>query len=509
MQIVTPEMPKERVGFLIPRWTEGREPVVQGIPFRCLTVAGALHGAGYEVVFFDQELDFDRCDRSEELRTALAGVRIAFVWMNELDPLLQARNSFAFAQHLKAWWPEIRVAVGGEFVSICPPEFLQIDSQIDFWLQGYGEESAVELVEAVRGERSLEDVSGLVWKNGAHRANAVRTPARIRPEQTALYRLLDLSEHAQRGGIFGNDEPTFHLGTARGCAKRCRFCYWHNHRLSFLPPEEIVDLARHLRERYGVRQFHLAELDFLSHPQRAFAMARLWKAALPDCRWFTLVSPIDAIRLDDEQWDLLAAGGCAKLELGTESGSAHALQILGKRHDPLDPLRINERLLRRGIHAMHNFVFGFPGERTVDRRESLRLIEKLRQLDGDRITFTFRFYQPTWANPLGEEALATVPDLPKTIDELERYRPFYGAEETHAMKWLAEADEKRVKQLVYYYLPIATSKLRHGHLWRRALYRLLRKAAQWRLRSGAFAWPLDRRMYRALLGEPLDNTFTP
>ena len=112
------------------------------------------------------------------------------------------------------------------------------------------------------------------------------------------------------------------------------FCYWRNHTPALYDAEAIVDLAAFVRERYGVRQFHFGELDFFGNRARVLRVTDAWKRRLPDAVWFALASPVDAARFDDADWDRLAAGGCRKIEFGSEAGSRSGLHAIGKRHHP-------------------------------------------------------------------------------------------------------------------------------------------------------------------------------
>jgi radical SAM superfamily enzyme YgiQ (UPF0313 family) len=494
------------VGFVVPRWNDRPDPQVQGLPFRALPVAGALYHAGFEVVFCDQDRDLDRAGGWDELLARLAPCRLALFWLADFEPLLQITNLLRIAARLKDRFPALRLAAGGEILSVLPLESLDTSGPIDFFLRGYGEAGAPLLVEAVRGRAPFEDVPGLVWTARTRRYNPEPLAERIRSEHLAPYRLLDLSGWIQRGGIFGNGLGTLLVGSGRGCAKRCDFCYHRNHRLSVLSARELVDLVALLRERTGVRQFHLAELDFLASRERALELARRWRERLPDSTWFALASVVDGIRLGEAELALLAEGGCRKLELGTESGSGRVLRSMGKRHAPEDALELSRRLLRQGIVPMHNFLFGTVGETEADRRESFNLIRRLLELD-ERVVLTFRIYQPLWETPMGEAALARSPGYPRRIDELLAHRHEYGEEDRHAMGWLDAAVERRIKQMVFHDLPLAASRLEVSGRVPRWAYRTLRDRARARVSEGAAAGPLERWLYRRLVARTLDHTF--
>ncbi len=497
-----------RVGFVVPCFYDGPEPYSPGIPFRSLPVATALERAGHEVVYFEQKR-FGR-PLNEGLPgflEAIGGAPVVFIWQTDLTPMQQTAHTFEIARAVKERHPGVAVAAGGAFVHLCTPEVLAEETPVDYWIRGYGEEACVDLVDAILGRRGFDGISGLTWLNGGQRANDVHLRQRLKPEHVTFYETLDLEPYVQRGGIFGNEEKTLIVGSGRGCAKGCAFCYHAGQEPSLLPPETIVSIAARARRDHGVKQFHLAEFDFLTNRHRALALARLWRDALPDCRWYTLCSPIDAIRLTDAEWDVLAAGGCAKLEIGAEPGSKAMLDAIGKKHDPDDPYRIATRMLSHGITPMVNFIFGLLGEKETDRRASLGLIRRIHRLAPGRIHFTFRLFQPVWATPMGDAAIARTPGYPRRLSDVLTYRAGFGDESERAMMWLEPEDEARVKRMIFYYLPIAVSVPEIPSGWRHRLYVLLRAAARLRIALGYFGLGADRWLYRRCVSQALPTTY--
>jgi radical SAM superfamily enzyme YgiQ (UPF0313 family) len=218
---------------------------------------------------------------------------------------------------------------------------------------------------------------------------------------------------------------------------------------------------------------------------------------------------VDADRFTEAEWDRLAAGGCAKLELGTESGSARLLRRLGKLHDVDAPLRVTRRALARGIRTMHNFLFGVTGETEADRRASLRLIRTLHRLDPERVCFAFRLFQPCWGTALGESAIAALEAFPRSLAEVPPYRARFADPDSHTLTWLTDEEDRRVKRLVFHDLPLVTSRPPFDSALERWAFRALRLAARARLRVGSLDLGLDRWLYRRLIRRSLDNTYAP
>lgn len=498
-----------RVALLVPRWTDACEREPQGVPFRSFTLGGAFLAAGYEVVFFDQEHDLDRRDRFDEFTDELDGCLAAFIWLNEMYPSNQCHNLDRLAARLKRSRPAMPVIAGGEFLTVCPPDFLDVETPVDFFLRGYGEAPGLRLLERLAAGLAVDDVPGLVWRDraGVLRHNPPPAEPDFVPEYLALYRRLDLSCYVQTGGVFGNDRPTLTLATGRGCTKGCRFCAWSRHPSRILGATETFELMVDLRDRYGVLQFHLGELDFFMSPTRALALARLIKERAPDLVWFALGSPIDLVKLSDADWDLLRDGGLRKVEMGSESASPDLLRHIGKRHVAEDIFVVSRQMISRGIVPMQNFLFGFPGETHADRRDSLRMIERLARLSIECHHFTYRYYQPVWGTGLGDLALAHDVDRPRRLDAWLADRARYVDESARTMPWLPVADEREVKELVNFVLPLATSRQVFRSRFRRLLYALLRARARARVRRASRGWGLSRRLYERVLARRLDQTY--
>lgn len=511
MDVLRPESGPSigRVALLVPRWTPREQAEPQGTPFRCFALGAGFLEAGLEVVFFDQEHDLDRVDRTEAFYRELDGCTAAFIWMNEAYPSNQWRNAHLLSAGIKAAQPDLPVVVGGEFITLCPPSFFDIDHPADYFLIGYGERSGVALVEHLDAGTAPNDVPGLVWRDeaGVLRHTPADRAAHYPSNFDALYRMLDMTVYAQHGGVFGNGLTTLTIGTGRGCVKRCGFCVWSNHPAKLRDADEIFGLMRTLHERTGVSQFHIGELDFFTSRSRALDLAARIADANADFLWYALGSPVDLREFSDEEWDRLHAGGLRKVEMGSESGSTRMLRVIGKAHDPDDIVAITEKLLARGIAPMNNFLFGAPGETHDDRVATLRVIDRLLAMSFEDNHLTYRHYQPGLMTELGASCVEHAPETPDRADTWVEERAHYDDERRRTMPWLPVDDERELKRLINHDLPLATSQLVFPSRMRRWLYAKLRDRAQQSLRRGAPTRPLDRWLYERFVGTPLDRTY--
>ena len=77
------------------------------------------------------------------------------------------------------------------------------------------------------------------------------------------------------------------------------------------------------------------------------------------------------------------------------------------------------------------------------------------------------------------------------------------------MPWLDEADERKIKRMVQYALPLSMSRIPFPGKTERFIYRGLRWFAGFRLRRDFWAGGLDERIYRRFLGRTLSETYRP
>lgn len=479
MQVLSPTVPERaRVVFFVPLWLP-RDCSPCGMPWRALPVLSALAEHGFRVTFFNEEQD--GCD-GPEIERALSACDGVIAWSVELSPGAQIPGLLSFLRLTEQVGPACTL-VGGGFFTLFSEERLKVE-HANLVIRDFGPDGVVE---------PLEQLLGLAPHEG---------PPAGRTFSPLALRALDLEPYVRAEPVlFGNTDRALQLPTGFGCAKHCGFCMWEQTKVRLMMAADMVDLIVECKERYQLRQFLFGELDFFTSIPRAMDVAQGLCDRRADIRWFTLVSLQDVMRMTDEQLDMIARSGCHILEVGTEAGSLGGLRRIGKPFGPDDAIVETRRLLDRGIIPLHNIIVGAVGETREERRATLKLVRKLRALD-ERVTFSFRTYQPVPTTTMGEEALKTMPPLPETLGAILEYR----LETGRSMPWLTRRDELEATALADHYLPLGYDDvLQAGRpsLLRRAL----RVAARARTRTGVFGWPVDRRLFDRFETVGLKDTF--
>lgn len=473
-----------RIVLFVPRWLPA-DASPSGLPYKVFPVLSSLAGHGFQVDFFTEV--HDSLD-TRQLRATLLACDGAVVWCPELNPGVQVPGVIRFLEIAREVAPAATRVAGGGFFYLLPERTRRLDGLADVVLTDHGVPSVA---------RCLAERRGVLATSQNGRTMALDPYALLELDLRPFFR--------EESMLFGNADPSLQIPTGFGCAKHCDFCFYEETNPQLMPATQLVDLIDALSARYGLRQFLFGELDFFASRKRVVDVARRLVDRQIDIRWFALVSVGDIERLSDADLDLVAESGCHVLEIGTEVGSTSALHRIGKRFEIGAAVRSAERLLTREIVPLHNMMFGFVGETARDRRDTLAVIRRLRSLSS-RVRFNFRVYQAAPNTTMGAEALRLLPEFPDTFWGLLSYR--MEMEDGRAMPWLSPSEEREVKFLAHYVLPLAYDDSLHqgSPSWTR---RALRHVAAARCRLGMFRLPADRKIFERVERVGLAGTFLP
>ncbi len=169
--------------------------------------------------------------------------------------------------------------------------------------------------------------------------------------------------------------PVVPAALGRGCPwRRCTFCPDHLHARH--RPCDAGGLERWLRavaRRFpGGAMLHLTD-SALPVPFLLRVARTIRREELP-LRWHGFVR-VERTLADEGVAAELAAGGCALLQLGVESGSRWMLRRMGKGHTPELAARVLRATAAAGIRNQVYLLFGMPGETDEHRERTLDLVE--------------------------------------------------------------------------------------------------------------------------------------
>lgn len=295
------------------------------------------------------------------------------------------------------------VVVGGPHISACTNDVTE-DQNIDVLVVGEGEETFVELVQALKNGKGLSGIAGTAWRvNDTMEWGPLRAPiAELDSIPFPAWDLIDIDLYARFGRAGNIKRGRFlPLFTSRGCPYQCYYC--HNlFGKSFRSRSagNVVEEIRQIVEKYGVTDIEVYDDIFNLDLDRAKAICQgLVELNLS----LSLAFPngVRADQLDHELVKLLAAAGTTNLAVAVETASQRLQKRIGKN---LNLERVKQAISwadEAGIVTNGYFMLGFPGETSEEIRQTISYAETT-----DLFFASFFIVTPYPGTPLWDETMS-------------------------------------------------------------------------------------------------------
>lgn len=278
---------------------------------------------------------------------------------------------------IKKYQPNTKVVVGNSVAGASPEVFLR-HAPADVAISGEGEYTCLEVLNAFRDGKGLNEVAGIAYRNG--NGEIVRNPRRkackidelpmINWDFFEVDRYLATSKGKLAWGVADEDSIAMPVSTARGCINKCTFChyvFWHDP-YRFRSPESVLAEVRRNIERYGARFINFwDDLSFASFPQ----VERMTDAILASGLQFNWSASIRTDLLGDPAKPYekrlavarkMKEAGCTTVGFSLESGNKDILAMMKKRVKVEYFSEQIQVLKQAGIVSNVSVVFGYPIE---------------------------------------------------------------------------------------------------------------------------------------------------
>jgi anaerobic magnesium-protoporphyrin IX monomethyl ester cyclase len=385
------------------------------------------------------------------------------------------KASLDLSRMLKRKCPNIPIVWGGVHPS-CMPEQCLADSCIDVVCIGEGEETAVELAQAIEGKREFASVRGIAWRtsSGALAFNPPRPFAADLDRFKMNWSLLDMERYIIP---FNRFRRTISIVSSRGCPHACSFCYnqsfhhrkWRAHSVAYM-----IEQAGALIQEYRIEAVRFRDDNFFTNRDRAFEIVE--KLDIP----FFASARVDYV--DRAFVTRLNRTRCFQLFFGFESGSDRILgEVLEKGVSVRTIISAVQMFARcnSSIQITGLFMFAIPTETYHEFLQTIRLSSLLLDI-YPKLSFGSGVYRPYPGTPLYRMAIESGFQPPRkteawdTVDWLG-----YGAADNWAIRF-----GKRRFALWGKYLEACAFSCRNRLF---PLSMLLK----WRVRNQIFAFPVD------------------
>lgn len=351
-----------------------------------MVVAGSLEKAGFRVCLakFDESTSLKDIPRADVYAIGLYSTLHVLRFREWMRRLKEATGS-----------PMI---VGGPVTQI-PELVLSNMDFVDAVVVGEGEESTVDLVEALMRSSDLDSVDGIAFRDGEL---VVKTRPRepIDMEHRPMPKIpSDIAEQSVRGAHV-------YIEVLRGCKGSCTFCQvprLFGKKIRSRPIDEVVEEVKMFRKKGahriaisgGTTSFYKCDGGWVNEDELCKLLKSISEVVGPR----NLSAP--DIRVDAASDGVLQA--IAKYTIGwvffgIESGSQRMLDKMLKGFKTSDVEDAVYRAKRVGVKPAGSFIVAYPGESEEDFEETINLVRELPLMDH-----FVSIAEPIPGTPLAEE----------------------------------------------------------------------------------------------------------
>ncbi len=326
------------------------------------------HGHDVQLAYFTKRSELDEWpERLKALDPQIVGFYVA------------AEQGEHVASLINAVPPGVAFTIIGGPHPTCFPQILEQVERLDAVCIGEGEQTMLELAEALEAGRDPATVEGLWLK---HNSRIVRTPPR--PFISNLdelpfedWDLFDTQESIDRYGL-----GQIRVLASRGCPYKCSYCA--NHILARVQPgryvrfrsvDSLLDELRMLKERFRFDEVFFDDDIFMLDRRRLREFAERYpeEIGVP----FVCCGRVEVT--NDETMQLIKAAGARRIDFGVEVGNeALRRKVLNRRMTNEQIIEAIECARRAGLQIKTLNMVGVPGETPTMHMETVRINQRLR-----------------------------------------------------------------------------------------------------------------------------------
>lgn len=380
------------------------------LPLSLLYLSSILKGNGYQCQILDMRLEhFKDCDLKNTLCvgiTSMTGLMIKY--------------GLEFAKFVREINSKIPIVWGGVHPSLVPEETVT-SSCVDVVVRGEGEETFLELVQAIENNTALHNIKGITFKKNGR---IISTPDRDFIDLDAIpielsYDLIKLERY---------DLSLFPIHTSRGCPHSCSFCYnlAYNKRIFRCKnPERVLDEVDWVLKKFSVKtiSFFCEDNFFVDRNRIAKICEGILKRGL-NFKWGAFCHFDYAAKYDDAFFQLIEKSGCSCLSFGGESGSQVILDSIFHKGIKIEQiLETTKKMARTKITQIISFICGIPTESYNDFLKTCALIDQILQINPKTVINGIFLYTPYPGTSLIKTLKENYHFLaPQTLEQWQEYR---------------------------------------------------------------------------------------
>lgn len=272
-----------------------------------------------------------------------------------------------------------KIAISGLDLNITNSEFLKKHFFIDFVLFGECEQTLFHLVSCLKAGRDLEEVLGLIYREGSSIKVNKKRPLLENLDELSWPLRDDLPMERYLDAPGGMPVPSVQMWASRGCPYYCTFCAWpqlvygkSSYRVRSIT--DVIDEMEYLVKEKGFKSVYFDDDTFNIGRERMMKFCEEIKKRNLTVPWAVMAR---ADLMDKELLTNMKDAGLHAIKYGIESGCQELVDNANKNLDLKKAEEVINLTKQLGIKTHLTFTFGLPGETKETIKQTIDFALKL------------------------------------------------------------------------------------------------------------------------------------
>lgn len=452
--------------------------VFYDMPLALLAIGSVLDKNEYEVIIIDGRIDENPLQIISKYTDRAICLGITSLTGNPI------KDALFITSEVKKLNKDLPIIWGGWHTSLFPEQTLHDERNIDITVQGQGEETFKELVEAIANQQSVASINGICYRNS--NGEVVKNPLRtISPMDNFVdvnYDLIDVERYFEKKG-----KRQLDYISSTGCHFRCTFCadpFVYERKWTAISADKMVDKIAELHQKYKFVDLNLQDETYFTFRNRVVEIANGFIEKKLNITWAATMRADQGARLTDEDFEICAKSGLRRLLIGVESGSQEMMDWLKKDIKMEQVYLCAERCKKHNIAVIFPFIVGFPEESEVSVNNTIKMVKELNAMHNNFSTPIF-YFKPYPGTSITDEVIKKGYELPNTIYEWSEF-DYIGS----TGPWVSEEKYDFFEKFKFY--------LKLGYTNQKMIFKPIQIIAKWRCENNIFKLPFEMKIYELL-----------
>lgn len=387
-------------------------------PHAMLAVAAPMVKAGYTVKILDQRVE----PITEEILRSLITSDCLAIGISTMTGT-QVFFSIMLAKIVrKITDGKIPIIWGGCHPSVTPEQTLS-HPLVDIVAIGEGDNTMLDVVEALSNKRSLLTVPGIMYKDGPTPVKTLPRPMLNVEELLPVpWELVEPEKYIHQDMYLRDRMRVLDIGqTSRGCPFDCAFCSSasiRERKWRAQSVERVLDDLQGAIRRFNLDGWWWRDDEFYIKRKRAHAIMEGIVQAGINGAFYTSGTRCDVFaKATDDEVAMMKRAGAHTLKFGAESGSQRILDLMQKGITVEQTLAANRRCLKHGIAPAFALMIGYPTETFEEINQTIDLGYRLKRENPLAELETMAQYTPLPGTPDWHLALKHGLQPPQSLEE--------------------------------------------------------------------------------------------